>query len=115
MQEDTVTLSRDAYDALIERLEEAEDMAALLQARQEDDGTRIPHAVVKAEIRGAHPVAAWRQYRGMGARELAGHAGISAGYLSEIESGKKAGSLDAYRALARALDVPLDLVLPDEG
>ncbi|SDG41717.1 Helix-turn-helix domain-containing protein [Limimonas halophila] len=113
MPEDTVTLSRDAYDSLVERLEEAEDTAALLQARQEDDGTRIPHAVVMAEIDGAHPVAAWRHHRGLGARELAGRAGLSPGYLSEIESGKKAGSLDAYRALARALNVPLDLVLPD--
>ena len=113
MHEDTVTLSRDAYDSLIERLEAAEDMAALLQARQEDDGTRIPQAVVMAEIHGEHPVAAWRKHRGLGARELAGRAGLSPGYLSEIESGKKAGSLAAYRALARALDTPLDLLLPD--
>jgi len=113
MQEDTVTLSRDAYESLVERLEEAEDLAAFLQAKQEDDGTRIPQAVLMAELDGEHPVAAWRHYRGLGARELAGHAGISPGYLSEIESGKKAGSLAVYRALARALDTPLDLLLPD--
>jgi Helix-turn-helix. len=39
---------------------------------------------------------------------LAGRAGVSTGYLSEIEAGKKPGSVDAYKALAEALDTSVD-------
>ncbi|MFH1804450.1 MAG: helix-turn-helix transcriptional regulator [Pseudomonadota bacterium] len=52
-----------------------------------------------------------RDYRGMTQRDLAGKAGIAPGYLSEIESGKKAGSLDAWRKLATALDAPIDALV----
>jgi len=97
------------------RLEDLEASLALLRARQEDDGTRIPHEVVKAEIAGDHPVTAWRRYRGLTARQLAREAGISAAYLSEIERGRKPGSVDAYRALARVLRAPVDLLAPERG
>ncbi|MCH6586982.1 MAG: helix-turn-helix domain-containing protein, partial [Proteobacteria bacterium] len=46
---------------------------------------------------------------------LAAAAGIRQGYLSEIERGAKTPSLATARALARALEVDLELLLPDEG
>jgi transcriptional regulator with XRE-family HTH domain len=47
-------------------------------------------------------------------RALAPAAAIPAGYLSEIESGKKPGSVAAYRALAKALTVPMEDLVGDE-
>jgi hypothetical protein len=35
------------------------------------------------------------------------------GYLSEIETGKKPGSVDAYKALAKALDADISVLIPD--
>lgn len=59
---------------------------------------------------GDHPVRVFRDHRGFGLRQLAVSAGISASYLSEIESRQKAGSVDCLRRLADTLDVSLDLL-----
>lgn len=46
----------------------------------------------------------YRKYRGLLAGELAEKTGISQGYLSEIESGKKSDSLSVLKRIAAALD-----------
>lgn len=52
-----------------------------------------------------HPVKIIRTYRGMTQAELAASSGISRPYLTEIETGKKDGSIRAMKALAQALTV----------
>jgi len=111
--DDTVTLARSEYDELLERIEDLEASLALVRAQQADDGTRIPLEVVEAEVNGDHPVTAWRKHRGLSVRVLAEKAGISTAYVSEITRGRKAGSAAAYRALARALDTSVDVLIPD--
>ncbi|MBA8819450.1 transcriptional regulator with XRE-family HTH domain [Ochrobactrum sp. P6BSIII] len=44
----------------------------------------------------------------MSAKALADAAGISAPYLSQIESGAREGSLDALKKIAEALKVKID-------
>jgi len=61
---------------------------------------------------GAVPVRVWREHRGLSARALAGRAGISAAYLSQIETGRKPGSFDAMARLARALGVAMEDLEP---
>lgn len=39
---------------------------------------------------------------------------MQVGYLSEIETGKKPGSVRAYRALAGALGLSVDDLLPND-
>lgn len=63
-------------------------------------------------VAGEHPVRVWRDYRGLSAVQLADASGVSKAYLSEIETGKKPGSVDAYKALAGALGVAVDALLP---
>ena len=60
-----------------------------------------------ALLDGLAPVKVYREYRGLRAGELAKKAGISQGYLSEIESGKKSGSLSVLTRIAAVLDVEL--------
>ncbi len=52
-----------------------------------------------------HPLKILRKYRSMTQAELAKESGISRPYLTEIETGKKDGSLRAMKALAEALNV----------
>lgn len=52
-----------------------------------------------------HPLKIIRKYREMTQADLAKKSGISRPYLTEIETGKKDGSLRAMKALAEALDV----------
>ena len=73
----------------------------------------VPAEVVDRLIDGEHPLRVWREYRDMTQKRLGAKAGFSDGYIAAIESGKKEGSLKALRALARALDVDLDDILPD--
>ncbi len=52
-----------------------------------------------------HPVKIIRKFREMTQSELAKESGISRPYLTEIETGKKDGSIRALKALAKALNV----------
>ncbi len=106
----TVTLSRTAYDALMARNEELEDRLAAIEA---DDGSRIPHAVALAIMRGERPLAAFRNHRSLTLRGLAARTGIAASYLSEIERGRKPGSAAALARIATALDTTVDALLSD--
>lgn len=51
------------------------------------------------------PVKIIRKHRGYTQAELAKEAGLSRPYLTEIETGKKDGSIRAMKALAEVLDV----------
>ena len=114
-ESDSVTLSRADYDALIERLEDLEDMAALdrLEARLAVDpegalADYLPIELVKRLSAGEHPIRVWRAHRGMTREALAAAAGVAPSYLSEIETRRKPGSFNAIAKLAAALRVPLD-------
>lgn len=100
-----VTIPRAEYDALTSRLEDLEDILAAMQAR---GGQPMPLDWAKRILEGENAVRVWREFRGLSLRALAGKAAVSAGYLSEIELGKKPGSVDAYKALAEALDTSVD-------
>jgi ribosome-binding ATPase YchF (GTP1/OBG family) len=113
---DTVTLSCAEYEALIERLEDAEDNAFLdgVEARERAIGKEearadyLPAELVRRLIHGEHPVRVWRAHRGLGRDELATAGGIAPSYLTEIETRRKPGSLRALVKLAAALHVSLD-------
>ena len=90
--EETITMTRKEYDALVNRNDELEDKLAAIDA---DDGNHVPHEVALAVIRGKSPVLAFRNHLGITLRELSERTGIAAGYLSEIERGHKPGSASA--------------------
>lgn len=109
---DTVTLSRTDWLAMIEALEDAKDhAAAAAHDREVAAGGKIftiPGEIIRRLIDGDHPVRVWRDHRGLSVRGLAGAAGISSGYLTDIENGRKPGSAEALSRLATALDVPME-------
>lgn len=72
----------------------------------------IPSDVVHRIAGGEHPVRVWRLHRGLKAVELAREAGISPGYLSEIETAKKDGTFRTMALIAKTLGVRLDDLMP---
>lgn len=109
--EEMVMLGRAEYDALVEMAEMLEDVAAYDEAKRriaEGDDLRVPLEFVDRLIDGENPVRVWRDFRGMTSKDLAKAIGISAAYLSEIETGKKEGSLSVFRNIAKALRVDID-------
>lgn len=112
---ETVTLTRAEYETLLDRLEDAEDMARLdrLEARLAADPEEAladypPVELVKRLSAGEHPIRVWRAHRGMTREALAAAAGVAPSYLSEIETRRKPGSFAAIAKLAAALRVSLD-------
>jgi predicted transcriptional regulator len=89
--------------------EDAEDVA-LYDARKAElaaskDHT-LPEAVGMLLLRGNSRLKAIRLWREMSQTDLAGKAGIGQGYLSDLESGRRAGSSEVLRTIAGLLDVP---------
>lgn len=82
------------YDAAMERIAAGEEL--------------IPAEVVYALLDGGNPIRVWREYRGLSQAELAAKAGISASYLSQLEAGKRDGTVEVLSALAVELGVALD-------
>ncbi len=68
----------------------------------------VPAELVYALLDGANPMRVWREYRGLSQGDLAAEAGISASYLSQLESGKRTGTAEVLSAIAAALDVTID-------
>jgi len=113
---DTVTLTRAEYEALLQQIEDAEDLAlvAAAEAREAALGKKaaradhLPIELVERLSAGEHPIRVWRAHRGLTREALAAAAGVSPSYVSEIETRRKPGSLDAMIKLAAALRVSLD-------
>jgi len=102
----------DIWAKVKERVEDAEDADDFERAVAEDDGVRYPAAVAYAMADGAPPLKAWREHRGLTLQALADAASLSKPYLSQIESGKRAGTAATLKKLAQALDVPVGALLP---
>jgi DNA-binding XRE family transcriptional regulator len=93
------------WERMREAAEDAQDIADLERFEREDDGVRYPAAVAMAMADGASPLRAWREHRGMTLQVLAGAAGLSRAYVSQIEGGKRTGSAATLAKLAQALGV----------
>lgn len=86
-------------------IEDAEDMAAVERFDRDDDGVRYPGDVAEAVLAGESPIRAWRRHRGLSVQALADAAGLSRPYLSQIETGRRTGTLATLERLAAALTV----------
>ena len=67
------------------------------------------HAADLASL-AASPIRIRRLSRGLSMKQLAQAAGISTVTLSHIETGRRRGSFETRAALAKALDLPIDLL-----
>ena len=102
---DVVVVPRERYEEIEELLEDQAAIASLHRTRDEET---FPIEVAGRLMDGESPVRVFRQYRGLKAAALAAEIGKSRSYLSEIETGKKPGSVAVLRHIADALDVDLD-------
>jgi hypothetical protein len=112
--EELVVLPRAEYEALIERAnhaaEDAED-TAIFDARKAElaaGGAVLPPEVSGAILRGDSRLKAIRTWRGETQLHLNFKTGIAQGYLSDLESGRRAGTPETMAKLAQALNVPAE-------
>ena len=100
------------YERLMALEEDREDIAAAEAAKEDET---FPSEIVERLIEGENRVRVWRQYRGLRQGELAARVGISQSHLSDIEIGRSDGSFRVITAIARALEIDLDLLAPREA
>lgn len=99
------------YAALVEAAEDAADNAAFdrfqtkLASGEEE---LIPSEIVDRILNGENRIRVWREHRGLTARSLADKAGIAQPFLSQIETGKREGTVDTLRKIAEVLSVTID-------
>jgi DNA-binding XRE family transcriptional regulator len=104
-------LPYDEYLKLLEQAEMLEDIRDYDIAKadlENGEDELIPSEVVEALLDGENPIKVWRECRGQTQKQLADTAGISKPYLSQIETGKRKGTVDILSAIAKALNVSLD-------
>ncbi|PJO47984.1 helix-turn-helix domain-containing protein [Brucella pituitosa] len=109
--EEMAILPKADYDKLVEAFEDREDIEAARKFRAKlaaGEEELIPAEYVNRMIDGENKIKVWRDFRGMSAKALADAAGLSAPYVSQIESGTREGSLDALKKIAEALKVTID-------
>jgi transcriptional regulator with XRE-family HTH domain len=77
--------------------------------------TTVPLQVVKAKLDGTHPLKAWREYRGITQAELASRSAVARDLIAQIETHKKQGSVATLDRLARALSIPIEALIAEQG
>jgi DNA-binding XRE family transcriptional regulator len=134
---DEVVLSREDWDWIVDTLqgsaladefaEDAEDIAAVASARAEDASfaaqieaergvpveLTIPIKVIEAKLDGAHPIRAWREYRGWTQSHLSLESRVGRDLIAQIETRRKQGSIATLERIARALSVPIEALIAD--
>lgn len=103
------------YDRLVDAAEDRADLATARAAKARlaaGEDEYVPFEIAERILDGENPLRVWREYRGLTVSALAKRAGISRPYLSEIETGRKDGTLRTMAALAAALDVEIDDLVP---
>jgi DNA-binding Xre family transcriptional regulator len=99
------------YARLLSAAEMANDVAAFdeferrLAAGEEEF---VPAVLVDRILGGENPIRVWREHRGLSAKSLAAKAGIAQPYLSQVETGKREGTVDTLKKIATVLGVSID-------
>ena len=102
----------DLYCRLLALAEDADDIRAandaldeLATGRDELVPAEVAHRLLQGE---EHRLRIWREHRGLTQTELGAVSGVQQGYIAQIESGKKTGSIETLKKLSAALRIDID-------
>ena len=111
-------LPRKEYELLAAKAAEADEDAGtarvVSRAKKEIAGGSplMPKDVVDRLANGENPLRVLREWRGETQMYLSSKTNLSQGYISDIENGRRVGTVEALRLIANVLSVPLDLLVP---
>jgi len=106
-----VVLPEADYQALMAAAEDAADAEAVRAFRRKldaGDEELLPAEMVNRILEGESAIRVWRDHRGLTSAALAAKAGVGQGFLSQIETGKREGTVETLRKIAQALNVTID-------
>jgi predicted transcriptional regulator len=70
----------------------------------------VPKAVIDRIADGENPLRVLREWRDVTQLHLSSKTDIGQGYISGLENGRRKGTTAALKKIAKALNVPLDLL-----
>jgi DNA-binding XRE family transcriptional regulator len=106
-----IVLTEADYQKLLAAAEDAADREAADTFRHKlasGDEELVPAEVVERILGGENRIRVWREHRGLTSKALAAKAGIAQGFVSQIETGKREGTVETLRKIASALAVTID-------
>ncbi|MGH2413392.1 MAG: helix-turn-helix transcriptional regulator, partial [Microcystaceae cyanobacterium] len=102
----------EVYEKLVEDAEMLSDIKAYDEAKARDEESFPADVVYRMVLEDENPIKVLREYRNLTQEQLAQKAGgISRVYISDIESGRKSGSVKVLKAIAKALDVDINMLV----
>lgn len=104
----------DEYLSLVEKadmLDDINDFDQFQTSLTQGEELLFPATVVDKLLAGHNPIKVFREFREMTQNELVQKVDISIPYLSQLETQKRQGSIKVLTAIARALNVTLDMIL----
>jgi DNA-binding XRE family transcriptional regulator len=108
---ETVTIPLAEYERLRQASEDLDDLQAhdrAIASLASVDDELIPAAFAGRLLGGESPLRVYRELRGLSQAELARVSGVNRVQIIDIEAGRKTGSVETLRKLARALRVDVD-------
>jgi DNA-binding XRE family transcriptional regulator len=115
--EELVVFTRAEFEALRRAAEgDDDDDVAIFDARMRELNagldSRLPPQVSAFMLKGTSLLKAVRKWRRLTQAQLAAKSDVAQGYISDIEGGKKKGTLEVLATLAKALSVDERWLLP---
>ncbi len=112
-------LPRKDYEALVAKAAEADEnkgtarLVALGRDAVAAGAPLLPKDVVDRLAKGDNPVRVLREWRDKPQDYISLKTGLSQGYISDLETGRRNGTIAALRLVADVLKVPIDLLARD--
>ncbi|MDB2682971.1 helix-turn-helix transcriptional regulator [Alphaproteobacteria bacterium] len=85
------------------------DIIAFDKVKEKEES--FPAELAQELIHGGSPLKTFRKHRNLSQKMLAQSSGVGQGLISEIENGKKKGSISSLKAIADALGIEVDDLL----
>ena len=110
-------LPRKDYEALAAKATEADEDSgtARLVARARKEiaagAPLIPKAIVDRIANGENALRVLREWRDVPQLYLSFKTDIGQGYLSDLENGRRKGTAEVWKRIAKVLNVPLDVLV----
>jgi helix-turn-helix protein len=107
------------YESLVARAAEADEdkgtarLVSRARAAISAGAPILPKRVVDRLANGENPIRVIRDWRDVPQTYLSLKTGLSQGYISDVETGRRNGTAAALRLIADVLEVPLDLLVQD--
>ena len=105
------------YQRLVEIAEDRADIAAAIVAEQRrSEGTveYLPSAMVNRILDGESALMVWREHRGLSVTQLAAKSDFGPSMIRKVESGLRQGTFPFWKAMASALRVMPEDIMPIE-